>query len=83
MNLNGPPKFIPIAHGVGAFPRNEAVDNLNTCRSEVTSNSVHLPSKDERKATSLQVQRWRRESKHSDKWKLCDTNPGLRPEKAG
>ena len=28
-------------------------------------------------------ERWRRESKHSDKWKLCDTNPGLRPEKAG
>ena len=29
------------------------------------------------------AQRWRRKSQHSDKWKLCDTNPGLRPEKAG
>ena len=27
-------------------------------------------------------QRWRRKSEHSDKWKLCDNNPGLRPEKA-
>ena len=28
-------------------------------------------------------ERWRRKSEHSDKWKLCDNNPGLRPEKAG
>ena len=34
-------------------------------------------------ACTYPCQRWRRESKHSDKWKLCDTNPGLRPEKAG
>ena len=27
-------------------------------------------------------ERWRRKSEHSDKWKLCDNNPGLRPEKA-
>ena len=31
----------------------------------------------------LADQRWRRKFEHSDKWKLCENNPGLRPEKAG
>ena len=28
-------------------------------------------------------ERWRRKTEHCDKWKLCDNNPGVRPEKAG
>ena len=28
-------------------------------------------------------ERWRRETEHIDKWKVCDNNPGLRPERAG
>ena len=28
-------------------------------------------------------ERWHRKFEHRDKWKLCDNNPGLRPEKAG
>ena len=33
--------------------------------------------------TAAGVQRWPRKSEHCDKWKLCDNNPGPRPEKAG
>ena len=28
-------------------------------------------------------QRWHRKTEHGAKWKLCDNNPGLMPEKAG
>ena len=29
------------------------------------------------------IERWHRKTEHGDKWKLCDNNPGLMPEKAG
>ncbi len=38
---------------------------------------------DRLRAVRLYVERWPRKSEHSDKWKLCDNNPGPRPEKAG
>jgi hypothetical protein len=31
----------------------------------------------------LSPERWPRKFGHGDKWKLCDNNPGVMPEKAG
>ena len=66
-----------------AFPK----PSMATDRLPGTGSAPHMHGKAPlviaTKRFTGRYQRWRRESKHSDKWKLCDTNPGLRPEKAG